>query len=205
MNFSFEKVLLTLLCCSILLIGGVIMRYSLADKSENSVAQNDASQSAEGASAAHRSDAISDSEAVRQAVSLFYSEYLAHLDARFSSLENRNDSIASHSEDSAHEPDFLQFLRQSPHVDKKLIEKIERLVSALEENQDFLSYDPVLMAQDIPLAIEYSTPVITENNAELVAYTVWDEAHTRRVPLCIRLVKNENSWRISDIVRVRAV
>lgn len=121
-----------------------------------------------------------EADGVIAAAASFYTLYLKRLDAP--------------------EPvELTDFLRHRPEVDEALVKKIETLIEEVKDDEfGGLSYDPILMAQEIPLAMQYDRPVITNEAAELIAYERWDDQN--KSPLCLSLVKKDGRWRLKDIV-----
>ena len=91
--------------------------------------------------------------------------------------------------------------RVQPEVDPSFVSKIDALIDKAKKEDGFLGYDPILMAQDWPREkMEYATPIIKGNTAEIIAYTVWSGD---KVPLCVTLASKEGAWRITDIIDMR--
>ena len=125
--------------------------------------------------------ATNEAESVVEVVSTFYRNYISALEAY--------DSTYKWSE--------------QPEVDPDLIKKIAALFDEVEEDEDgerILGYAPILMAQDWPATMEYATPIINGDVAEIIAYTVWGD---NKVPLCVTVANREDVWRITDIIDMR--
>ena len=96
------------------------------------------------------------------------------------------------------DPEKSMNLRQYPEVSAVFVDKIDELLKeAASTEPGFLGYDPILMAQDFPDSMEYATPVINGDSAELIAYKIWGDSKS---PLCVALAKQEGQWRITDII-----
>jgi len=95
------------------------------------------------------------------------------------------------------------FLKQ-PEVDAAFVQKIEKLFKDAEDEDDgILGYDPILMAQDIPEGMQYAKPLIFGDRAEIIAYTVWGPNPDDKSPICVSLSKNEEVWRITDVIDMK--
>ena len=119
---------------------------------------------------------MDDASAVVNVVSSFYGKYIRG--------------------DSGHE------WRDWPEVDALLGQNVDKLhEDAAKTEYGSLEYDPILMAQDIPVGLEYAKPVINGVSAELVVYGLW-RGGAPKYPFCVRLTKKEKNWRITEIVNM---
>ena len=127
--------------------------------------------------------AADDSAQVLQVTTKFYDDYLQR--------------VSTLSDDSE---DLVPYLSKRNDVDPSYLERLDKLITeAFEYDEEIgLDYDPILMAQEVPLVMNYGTPVINGTSAEIIANKVWmDEAAS---PLCVTLTKQDGAWRISDII-----
>ena len=98
----------------------------------------------------------------------------------------------------AKDPEVRMGFQQHPELSAVFVAKIDALLQeAASTEPGFLGYDPILMAQDFPDSMEYATPVINGDSAELIAYKIWGDSKS---PLCVALAKQEGQWRITDII-----
>ena len=120
--------------------------------------------------------ATGEGEAIVKVVSTFYKGYIKALDTS----------------------DKKYSWRKQTEVDPSFVRKIDALIEEAKKEDGFLGYDAILMAQDWPREeMEYATPVIKGDTAEIVAYTVWGD---NKNPLCVTLAKKDTHWRITDVI-----
>ena len=94
-------------------------------------------------------------------------------------------------------------LKEQQAIHPALAKKIENLFQEAEKTEPgFLGYDPILMAQDAPIRLEYDMAGVDTPFAAMLVHTVWDE--NNKNSLCVYLYKEDgkrliNGWRIFEI------
>ena len=123
--------------------------------------------------------AMDEAQAVLNVVSTFYKGYLTPYESN----------------------DRMYDWRKQPEIDPSFVSKIDALLAeARKENEEYgLGYDPIIMGQDAPQNMEYLTPVIKGDVAEVGAYKVWSKEDIV-YSLCVTLKKSDGAWRIIDVI-----
>ena len=126
--------------------------------------------------------AADDANAVVRVVSAFYRNYIeAH----------------RHFDGKKMDYDF----RKQPEVDASFVQKIDKLIADAQKSEfGALEYDPILMAQDVPVGMKYAKPVIKESSAKLIAYTLWGGGPEHAI--CVSLAKKDSGWHITDVTDI---
>ena len=94
-------------------------------------------------------------------------------------------------------------LKEQQEIHPALAKKIENLFQEAEKTEPgFLGYDPILMAQDTPIRLEYDMAGVDTPFAAMLVHKVWDE--NNKNSLCVYLYKENgqrhiNGWRIFEI------
>ena len=129
---------------------------------------------------------------VRNTVAAFYNDYFRLYDAG----DEPGDSVI----DMGKGARIVDFLYERPDVDSSFAEKIDRLVTSLLQDPEIrgLPSDPLVMSRALPLEMQFDDPVIAENKADIIAYTLWDKGARR--PICLSLVKTDAVWKIENII-----
>ena len=115
--------------------------------------------------------AASEADSIVQVVSAFYKSFLSE------------DGFGSESYD----------WTKQPELDPAFVAKAERLI-----NENLVDAHPVLWGQDKPLDMEYLTPVITGDTAEIIVNKAFGEGDM--ASLCVTLSKKDAQWRITDVI-----
>ena len=95
-------------------------------------------------------------------------------------------------------------LKKQQQIHPAFAKKIENLIQEAEKTEPgFLGYDPILMAQDIPICLEYTTAGVGTPFAAMLIHKVWGE--NTKNSLCVYLYKEDdkrhiNGWQIFEIV-----
>lgn len=100
----------------------------------------------------------------------------------------------------------LEFdLKKQWEIHPAFAQKIENLIREAEKTEPgFLGYDPILMAQDIPIRLEYEMAGVGTPFAAMLIHKVWGE--NTKNSLCVYLYKEEgdkrhlDKWQIFEIV-----
>lgn len=96
-------------------------------------------------------------------------------------------------------------LKKQQEILPAFAKKIENLIQEAEKTEPgFLGYDPILMAQGVPIRLEYDVTGVGTPFAAALVHKVWDE--NTKDSLCVYLYKEEydeshlDNWRIFEIV-----
>lgn len=124
--------------------------------------------------------------AVRDAAAAFFKDYISLLSSPPQQGQNSLSRV-------------VDFLYQRPEAHLNLAEKVDRQITKFlqEKEGEALPIDPILLSQGTPLAMKYDEPALSDNQAALIAYTVWEGGAER--PLCLSLIKAGEIWQIEDV------
>lgn len=96
---------------------------------------------------------------------------------------------------------ITKYLYTQKEIDHTFAQKIEGMeeVAKHDELRGYnIGYDPIILAQDIPLGLKYSVPIVSGKHATIKVLTHYGDSDYQATIL-VTLKKVDTTWKIVDI------
>jgi len=96
---------------------------------------------------------------------------------------------------------IAKYLHEQKEIDPTFAQKIERMEEVAKKDalRGFnIGYDPILLAQDIPMGLKYSVPIVNGEHATIQVLTHYG-SHIYEASILVTLQKVSTDWKIIDI------
>lgn len=84
--------------------------------------------------------------------------------------------------------------KESPYLTERFVGEVEETLASFDRG----GYDPILLAQDIPVEFEVQSPTITGDEATAIVLRFWG-GNPEPTPMTVHLVRRDGQWLIDDV------
>lgn len=84
--------------------------------------------------------------------------------------------------------------KESPYLTERFVDEVEGTVASFDRG----GFDPILLAQDVPVAFEVQSPLISGDQATTILMRYWG-GNPDPTPMTVHLVRHDGQWLIDAV------